>query len=100
MLHKLRIRVKRYRYAVDLFGVALAKGGGKPKELKRLQDRLGAFHDLVVRRRRLEEYVEPGPHAATVQDLAAHAAAAGALFLVTDSDLARQRQRLLEELRR
>lgn len=100
MLHQLRIRVKRYRYALDLFGVALPKGGGKPKELKRLQDRLGAYHDLVVRRRRLSRYVEPGPHAATLHELAAHASAAGALFLVTESDLATQRERLMKELRR
>jgi inorganic triphosphatase YgiF len=55
--HRLRIRVKRLRYACDFFAPCFAPAAQRPylRELERLQDVLGALQDIVVGRRLLGE---------------------------------------------
>jgi polyphosphate kinase 2 len=53
-LHQLRIKVKKLRYAVEFFACLAEQGDVKPADkfenvLGKLQDRLGALHDLSER---------------------------------------------------
>lgn len=48
-LHRRRIRTRRLRYRLELFGPALADGHERvEEELRRLQSLLGTFHDLAI----------------------------------------------------
>jgi len=46
--HKLRIKLKKLRYATDLFAPYLKKKNSLRKTLKKLQDILGKIHDIYV----------------------------------------------------
>ena len=46
--HKLRIKLKKLRYATDLFAPYLQKEHTPRKKLKALQDTLGKLHDMYV----------------------------------------------------
>lgn len=59
VVHQLRIDGKKLRYLLEFFAAVL--GGATPalvKELRGLQDELGAFNDLAVQQRRLEEMAQ------------------------------------------
>jgi triphosphatase len=63
--HRLRIAVKKLRYAIELFGGSLAGEDARAflKELRRLQDGLGTVSDVRVARsllRQLSAGAEPG----------------------------------------
>jgi triphosphatase len=57
--HRVRIRVKRLRYACDFFASAFAPRASKPfmKSLRGLQDILGEMNDIEVQRSLLRELV-------------------------------------------
>ena len=61
--HKLRIGIKKLRYAGDFFATLFAGRKAKKRlrrfarELKRLQDRLGALNDIAVHQRLAGKYV-------------------------------------------
>ena len=69
--HRLRIRVKRLRYACDFFTASFASAAAQPylKRLAALQDILGDLNDIAVARRLLAELAAPAGH--TRQSLAA-----------------------------
>lgn len=73
--HRLRLQIKKLRYAVELFMPLYPRAATTPflASLKKLQDRLGAAHDAVVEARQLAALrgvpdesmqVSPGAHAA------------------------------------
>jgi inorganic triphosphatase YgiF len=59
--HRLRIRIKRLRYACDFFSASFAGAAAQPyiKRLEALQDILGELNDIAVARRLLGELAEP-----------------------------------------
>lgn len=70
-LHKIRIKVKRCRYAVEALGSTAGKRSSKLlKRLIRLQDILGALHDAIVERRRLRAFVDASDPAFVAGELA------------------------------
>jgi len=71
--HRLRIRMKRLRYACDFFAASFAGVAARPyiKRLEALQDILGDLNDVAVARRLLAEIAPRGSAA----ELAAAAAA-------------------------
>jgi CHAD domain-containing protein len=70
-LHKIRIKVKRCRYAVEALGSTAGKRSAKLlKRLIRLQDILGALHDAIVERRRLRACVDASDPAFVAGELA------------------------------
>ncbi|MDE2302957.1 MAG: polyphosphate kinase 2 [Sphingomonadales bacterium] len=100
-LHRLRIRVKRLRYAVEFF-TALAREHGRSESaemfatrLARLQDRLGALHDLAERQAGAALFARYPPeraqrlHAALAERLGDGAARRKALMKQADQALAR-----------
>ena len=56
-MHRLRIDAKKLRYLLEFFASALGKSAARPlvRELKAIQDTLGAYHDLHVQQLRLQE---------------------------------------------
>ena len=60
--HRLRIRMKRLRYACDFFAASFAGAVARPyiKRLAALQDILGDLNDIAVARRRLVELAPRG----------------------------------------
>jgi inorganic triphosphatase YgiF len=62
--HRLRIRVKRLRYACDFFAASFAGAAARPylKRLAALQDILGDLNDIAVGRRLLAEIGLPAGH--------------------------------------
>jgi len=62
--HRLRIRVKRLRYACDFFAASFAGAAAQPylKRLAALQDILGDLNDISVARRLLGELALPAGH--------------------------------------
>src|SRR6201999_536544 len=71
--HKLRIRAKRLRYALEFFTGLYPKRGQGPllKALKDFQDNLGALNDLAVARERGLAFAETGGRIAGEDDMAA-----------------------------
>lgn len=69
--HRLRIRMKRLRYACDFFAASFAGAAAQPyiKRLEALQDILGDLNDIAVARALLAELDAPAGH--TRQVLAA-----------------------------
>lgn len=59
--HKLRIRGKRLRYLLEPFAEGESQANRAVSKLKRLQDQLGDYHDLVVLRQRLEQLRQDSP---------------------------------------
>jgi triphosphatase len=59
--HRLRIRMKRLRYACDFFSASFAGAAARPyiKRLGALQDILGDLNDIAVGRRLLTEIAVP-----------------------------------------
>jgi CHAD domain-containing protein len=61
--HKLRIRAKRLRYAVEFFAPVFDGPRGAKTAfldaLKKMQDQLGALNDIVVARQRILPALEP-----------------------------------------
>jgi CHAD domain-containing protein len=59
--HRLRIRMKRLRYACDFFSASFAGAAARPyvKGLAALQDILGDLNDIAVARRLLSELALP-----------------------------------------
>ena len=59
--HRLRIRMKRLRYACDFFAASFAGAAAQPylKRLEALQDILGDLNDIAVARRLLAELDAP-----------------------------------------
>jgi inorganic triphosphatase YgiF len=59
--HRLRIRMKRLRYACDFFSASFAGAMAQPylKRLEALQDILGDLNDIAVARRLLTELAAP-----------------------------------------
>jgi triphosphatase len=70
--HRLRIRIKRLRYACDFFAPSFADTAARPylKRLEALQDILGDLNDVAVARRLLVEIAPRG----SASDIAAAAA--------------------------
>ena len=66
--HRLRIRMKRLRYACDFFSASFADAAARPyaKRLEALQDILGELNDIAVARRLLTELAAPAGHARQV----------------------------------
>ncbi len=64
--HKLRIQGKRVRYLIDPFAAESREIAASVVQLKKLQDLLGDYHDLVVLRERIASSLEdphlPGDH--------------------------------------
>jgi triphosphatase len=62
--HRLRIRMKRLRYACDFFAASFAGAAAGPyiKGLAALQDILGDLNDIAVARRLLAEIAVPAGH--------------------------------------
>ena len=62
--HRLRIRMKRLRYACDFFSASFAGAAARPytKRLAALQDILGDLNDIAVARRLLTELAMPAAH--------------------------------------
>jgi inorganic triphosphatase YgiF len=62
--HRLRIRMKRLRYACDFFAPSFAGAAAQPyvKRLAALQDILGELNDIAVARRLLAELAVPAGH--------------------------------------
>ena len=60
--HRLRIRMKRLRYACDFFAASFPGAAARPynKRLSALQDILGELNDIAVARRLLAEIAPPG----------------------------------------
>ena len=58
-LHRLRIQCKKLRYTLEFFNSLFPAGKMKLaiKQLKQLQDNLGAFNDLSVQQNMLQEYL-------------------------------------------
>ena len=71
--HRLRIRMKRLRYACDFFAASFAGAAARPyiKRLAALQDILGDLNDIAVARRLLAE-LAPRGSARGVPAAAAH----------------------------
>jgi triphosphatase len=63
--HRLRIRMKRLRYACDFFAASFAGAAALPyiKRLGALQDILGELNDIAVARRLIAEIAVPAGHA-------------------------------------
>jgi len=59
--HKLRIRGKRIRYLLEPFAEEQPQIGQAVNQLKRFQDLLGEYHDLVVLRQRLKRLQHGSP---------------------------------------
>lgn len=70
--HKLRIRAKRLRYAIEFFGGLYAKRdrGDLLKALKAFQDTLGALNDLAVARERGLAFAQAGGQVSGEDDMA------------------------------
>ena len=81
--HRLRIRMKRLRYACDFFSPSFAGAAAQPylKRLEALQDILGDLNDIAVARRLFTELAAPLGHAR-------HALAARERTLVTSLETA------------
>ena len=81
--HRLRIRMKRLRYACDFFSPSFAGAAAQPyiKRLEALQDILGELNDIAVARRLLAEL-------AAAAGNARHALAARERTLVTSLETA------------
>jgi inorganic triphosphatase YgiF len=62
--HRLRIRMKRLRYACDFFAASFADAAVRPyiRRLAALQDILGDLNDIAVARRLLGEIAAPAGH--------------------------------------
>ena len=75
-LHRLRITLKKLRYASEFFAAQFPDGRPRPyiKALRRLQDDLGRLNDAAVAERRLGEVLDAHRDSA---DLAAMSAGAG-----------------------
>jgi triphosphatase len=67
--HKLRIAVKKLRYAGGFFASLVAKSKGKKarerfdKQLKAMQSALGTLNDMAVHERLARQYIDAGPAA-------------------------------------
>ena len=85
--HRLRIRVKRLRYACDFFAASFAGAAAQPylKRLAALQDILGALNDIAVARRLLAEL---GKHEAAAAAHVRRTLAARERMLVSSLDAA------------
>lgn len=59
--HTLRIRGKRLRYLLEPFAEGQPQADRAVSKLKRLQDQLGDYHDLVVLRQRLKQLQQDSP---------------------------------------
>jgi CHAD domain-containing protein len=59
-LHRLRIEGKKLRYLLEFFAGLFPRRRitGLIKQLKKLQDNLGAFNDLAIQQASLESYLE------------------------------------------
>jgi CHAD domain-containing protein len=64
--HRVRIRLKRLRYACDCFAAAWPEQAQKPffAKLRHLQNILGELNDVAVQRRMLQQMAEAGAPAA------------------------------------
>lgn len=84
--HRLRIQGKKLRYTLEFFSALLPAEELEPaiKELKRLQDNLGAFNDLSVQQRELQAYLA-GLRAGSRRSLE-QAAAIGGLLASLDQE--------------
>jgi len=84
--HRLRIRMKRLRYACDFFAASFAGAAAQPygKRLAALQDILGGLNDIAVARRLLAELAPRGsaPELAAAAAHVRHALAARERMLV------------------
>lgn len=70
-LHTIRMKVKRFRYAVEAVGSTAGRHSSKLlKRLIRLQDVLGTLHDAIVERRRLRACVDASDPAFVAGELA------------------------------
>lgn len=59
--HTLRIRGKRLRYLLEPFAEGESQANMAVSNLKRFQDQLGDYHDLVVLRQRLKKLQQDSP---------------------------------------
>jgi CHAD domain-containing protein len=66
--HRVRIRLKRLRYACDCFAAARPEAAQRPffGKLRRLQDVLGELNDIAVQRRILQQMADAGAPALAV----------------------------------
>lgn len=66
--HRVRIRLKRLRYACDCFAAAWPEAAQRPffAKLRRLQDVLGELNDVAVQRRMLQQMADAGAPAQAV----------------------------------
>jgi triphosphatase len=90
--HRLRIRMKRLRYACDFFAASFAGAAARPyiKRLAALQDILGDLNDIAVARRLLAEVAPRGcpPELAAPAGHTRHAAAVRERTLVISLEAA------------
>jgi CHAD domain-containing protein len=90
--HRLRIRMKRLRYACDFFAASFAGAAARPyiKRLAALQDILGELNDIAVARRLLAEIAPRGsaPDIAAAAGHVRHALAVRERMLVISLDAA------------
>jgi len=97
-IHQIRINCKKLRYLLEFFSELFPADATRPieKQLRRLQNRLGAFNDYSVQQKSLLDYWagkrgEPGGHA----DLAL---AIGGLVAVLNSRQQAERQAIHDDL--
>ena len=104
--HKLRIRTKRLRYALEFFGDLYEHAPGRDRfvhTLKRLQDALGELNDLEVARQQGLSLAESGgrPAGDTAAEGARQAFAAGLMIgsrAQAQKPLLKKAERLLDRL--
>jgi CHAD domain-containing protein len=73
-LHELRLTCKKLRYLLEIFSSLFPrkKINRLINQLKKLQDNLGRFNDLIIQQDRLKEYLDQvDPHSARALDIAA-----------------------------
>jgi CHAD domain-containing protein len=91
-LHALRRRIRRLRYTAEVDDVVRGEDSGASTEWKKLQDAIGALHDVHV----LTEWLDRQARRALTRDRRALAAAAKAERAVFRTEGGRLHRRLLE----
>ncbi len=100
--HKLRIALKKLRYAVEFFGTLYPKKKLNPyvKSLRKLQDDMGRANDIAVMRRLLLELGDEARNTANADDRADLERSCGFLLGWHERDIMDLEKRLLADWRR